>query len=245
MSLLQVLVVVFAADPTWTTVQEIPAPEAHQAAAADERFLYAISSKQVAKYDRTSGQRVGVSTGSAEHLNSGLLWEGKLYCAHSNFPKLPERSEIKVLDTSTMQLSTFHDFGNYGGSLTWCLRKDGRWWCHFAKYGDVNGESFLVEFDDGWKELRRFTWPQAVIGRIGRQSLSGAVWLGDELVATGHDDPVLFRVKLPEQGTVLTFVGTETIPFTGQGIASDPVTGGLVGIRRKEKLLIVAGPPGR
>ncbi len=173
MSLLQILAILLAADPTWTTVQEIPAPEAHQAAAADEQFLYAISSRQVAKYDRKSGQRVGVSTGPAEHLNSGLLWDGKLYCAHSNFPKSPERSEIKVLDTSMMQLSTFHDFGNFGGSLTWCLRKEGRWWCHFAKYGDVNGESFLVEFDDGWKELRRFTWPQTVIGRIGRHSLSG------------------------------------------------------------------------
>ena len=231
---------ILAADPAgWTAVREIPAPEANQAAAADERFFYAITNKVVAKYDRESGTRVAVSTGEAEHLNSGFFHMGRLYCAHSNYPKLPEKSEIKVLDPESMQLTTFHDFGNYGGSLTWCLWKDGRWWCHFAKYGLVNGESFLVEFDEHWKELRRFTWPKEVVSRIGVSSLSGAVWREDSLLATGHDDPVLFRVKLPEEGTVLKFVEMQTIPFTGQGIASDPVTEGLIGINRKQKKLIL------
>ncbi|HVJ66937.1 MAG TPA: hypothetical protein VM510_03075 [Caulifigura sp.] len=244
MPMLHFLVAILAADPSgWTTVREIPAPEAHQAAATDERYFYAITSKSVAKYDRETGSRVAVSTGPAEHLNSGFLWNNRLYCAHSNYPRLPERSEIKVLDTASMQLTTFHDFGNYGGSLTWCLRRENRWWCHFAKYGAANGESFLVEFDESWKELRRFTWPKAVIERIGKNSLSGAVWRGDELLATGHDDPVLFRVRLPQQGAELEFVGTQSIPFTGQGIAFDPVTDGLIGINRKEKKLILARPP--
>jgi len=234
----------FAADPVaWANVREIPAPEAHQAAAADERFFYAIANKVVAKYDRKSGERIAVSTGPAEHLNSGFLREGRLYCAHSNFPKLPEKSEIKVLDCESMELTTFRDFGNFGGSLTWCLWKEGRWWCHFAKYGAANGESFLVEFDEDWKELRRFTWPSEVTRRIGKNSLSGAVWRGDSLLATGHDDPELFRVRVPKEGTVLEFLETQTIPFTGQGIAVDPVTGGLVGIHRKQKKLILAAPP--
>jgi hypothetical protein len=232
---------ILAADPvSWPAVREIPAPEANQAAAADEKFFYAITNKVVAKYDREGGMRVAVSTGEAEHLNSGFFHKGRLYCAHSNYPKLPEKSEIKVLDPESMQLTTFHDFGNFGGSLTWCLWKDGKWWCHFAKYGLVNGESFLVEFDEEWKELRRFTWPKEVVARIGVSSLSGAVWRGDSILATGHDDPVLFRVKLPEEGTVLKFVETQTIPFTGQGIASDPVTDGLVGINRNQKKLILA-----
>jgi hypothetical protein len=46
-------------------------------------------------------------------------------------------------------------------------------------------------------------------------------------------------VRLPEEGTVLTFVETQTIPFTGQGIAVDPVTDGLIGINRKQKKLIL------
>jgi len=242
--LLHLCLLFAAADPaSWRVVREIDAPEAHQAAAADERFFYAIANRVVAKYDRETGTRVAVSTGPAEHLNSGFLLEGRLYCAHSNFPKLPEKSEIKVLDTESMELTTFHDFGNFGGSLTWCLKKDGRWWCHFAKYGADNAGSFLVEFDDGWKELRRFTWPADVIGRLGKNSLSGGVWQGEMLVVTGHDDPLLFRVRLPETGSVLQLIDTQTIPFSGQGIAADPVGGGLVGIQRKAKKLIVAAPP--
>jgi hypothetical protein len=237
-----ILILVFQQSGVWTTSRKLPAPEAHQAAAADEQFLYAISSRQVGKYDRATGSRVALSSGPAEHLNSGFLHDGRLYCAHSNYPKLPERSEIKVLDPRTMELSTFHEFGNAGGSLTWCLQKEGHWWCHFAKYGDLNGQSFLVEFDDEWKELRRFTWPEEVLARIRRNSLSGGVWRDDLLLAMGHDDPVLFRVRLPKSGTVLEFVDEQKIPFTGQGIAVDPVTSGLVGIDRKRKQVILASP---
>jgi hypothetical protein len=50
-------------------------------------------------------------------------------------------------------------------------------------------------------------------------------------------------VKAPEEGTVLTFVEMQKIPFTGQGIAVDPVTDDLIGIDRKRKKLILAKPP--
>ncbi len=244
MKLAPLIVAIVVSDPAaWRTIRELPAPEAHQAAAADRDHFYAISSTQVARYDRKSGQRIAVSEGPAEHLNSGFLHEGILYCAHSNYPKLPERSEIKALDLRSMRLTTFHDFGNFGGSLTWCVLREGHWWCHFARYGDANRESFLVEFDGDWRELRRWTWPRDVLDRIGRQSLSGGVWQGETLVATGHDDPVLFRVRLPEEGSELRFVRTEVVPFTGQGIAHDPVTEGLIGISRREKKLILAAPP--
>ena len=60
----------------WASVRQWPAPEAHQAAAADQRFFYAITSCAVAKYDRTTGKRVALSTGAARHLNSGFFWKG-------------------------------------------------------------------------------------------------------------------------------------------------------------------------
>ncbi len=71
----------FAKADGWQTVRELAAPEAHQAAAADERFVYAIASRQVAKYDRETGKRIAVSKGEAKHLNSGFLWQGRLLCA--------------------------------------------------------------------------------------------------------------------------------------------------------------------
>ena len=78
---------------------------------------HAIANSVVAKYDRETGERVAGSTGAARHLNSGFFHDGQLYCAHSNYPLTPEQSEIIVLDVDSMELSTFHEFGNFGGSF--------------------------------------------------------------------------------------------------------------------------------
>ena len=230
------------APPAWPTVRSLPSPEAHQAAAADERFLYAISSQRIAKYDRFTDELVGMSQGPAKHLNSGFLWEGRLYCAHSNFPKLPEESEIKVLDPESMELTTFHKFDNPGGSLTWAIRDGDSWWCNFARYGADNGKSFLIRCDLEWRETGRWTYPAELVPKLGRKSLSGGVRQGDEFLATGHDDRVLFRLAVPREGSVLTLLGTIAVPFTGQGIAVDPRTGGLIGIDRGKRLVLMAEP---
>ena len=230
------------AEHVWKAVSRTAASEAHQAAAADERHLYAISNSRVAKYDRRSGRRIALSTGDAQHLNSGFLWEGRLYCAHSNYPRTPEQSQIKVLDPETMRLSTLKDFGSYGGSLTWAVQHAGHWWCNFARYGDDNAETFLVRFDENWHETGRWTYPGEVIRELGRYSLSGGVWRGDSLLVTGHDDPVLFRLRVAETGGVLELVDRQRVPFTGQGIAHDPRTGGLVGIDRAQREVVVAVP---
>ena len=238
--LLAIVTAASAADPAWVQTGSLAAPEAVQAAAADEHFIYAIGSTSIAKYDRQTGQRVASSRGDAKHLNSGYLWQGKLYCAHSNYPLLPEKSEIKVLDLETMELATYKDFGSYGGSLTWAVRHDDHWWCNFARYGDANGETFLVKFDDQWREQARWTYPVELIRQLGRYSLSGGIWRGDTLLVTGHDDRILFSIKLPAEGTVLELTGQQKTPFTGQGIADDPATGGLVGINRGKRQLVFA-----
>jgi hypothetical protein len=226
--------------PGLKTSRTIDAPEAHQAAAADAKFVYAIDSTKIAKYDRASGKRLATSKGDAKHLNSGFFWEGKLYCAHSNYPRTPEQSEIKVLDPETMELTDYHSFGNFGGSLTWCVREGGHWWCNFARYGQRNEETFLVKLDDEWKELGRWTYPPNVIRELGNNSLSGGIWQGDELLVTGHDDPILFRLKLPREGSVLELVAKQGVPFSGQGFAADPATGGLVGIDRNKHQIVFA-----
>ena len=63
------------ANAVWEQTAVLAAAEAHQAAAADVAVVYAISSRVVAKYDRSSGKRLGVSQGPAQHLNSGFLWK--------------------------------------------------------------------------------------------------------------------------------------------------------------------------
>ena len=233
--------VLVGAGAQWKAQRKLPAPEAHQAAAAEGKFVYAITSRGIAKYDRKSGKRVGLSQGSAKHLNSGFFWKGKLLCAHSNYPLKPERSEIKVLDVSSMQLTTFKDFGSAGGSLTWVLHKGGFWWCNFALYGADNHRTFLVKYDEKWKEVARWTYPAKVISQLGRHSLSGGIWRDGELWTTGHDDPVAFRLGLPKEGSELEYLGQHPVPFTGQGLANDPLTGGLVGISRAKRQVIFAG----
>lgn len=223
--------------------RRLDAPEAFQAAAAHEDWVFAIANSQVTKYDRASGKRLAISTGEAKHLNSGFMWEGKLYCAHSNYPLVPEKSEIKVLDLESMKLTTFKDVGNFGGSLTWAVKRgseDETWWCNFARYGADNSKTFLVQFGQDWRELGRWTYPAEALKDIGRNSFSGGIWLNDELLVTDHDNRVIYRLRLPKESSVLEFVAKEPAPFTGQGFAIDPKTGGLVGIDRAKRQLVFA-----
>ncbi|MEW4487235.1 endonuclease/exonuclease/phosphatase family protein [Thalassoglobus sp. JC818] len=226
----------------WRTQQQWAVPEAHQAAAADEKFFYAISSREIAKYDRKTGERVAVSSGPAEHLNSGILWNGQLLSAHSNYPKKPEESRIVSCDLETMKLKTFHEFLESEGSLTWVVRHDDHWWCHFAFYGPENAKSYLAKFDENWNEVQRWNYPDSVIQQLGNYSLSGGIWHSGEILASGHDDPVLFRFAVDPNSKTLTFRGIQATPFSGQGFASDPVTGGLIGIHRRNKEVHLTGP---
>jgi len=224
----------------WCETATLPAEEAHQAAAADERYVYAIGSRTIGKYDRKTRQRVATSSGNATHLNSGFFWQGKLYCAHSNYPALPERSEILVLDPAPMKLTDFHHFSGQEGSLTWAVRHDNAWWCSFAFYDRENGKSYLARFDDEWREQARWTWPTKLVAKLGRHSISGGIWYQGQLLVTDHDNSVLYRLDVPRQGGVLDLIDLEPAPIAGQGIAHDPLTDGLVGIVRKKKAVIFA-----
>jgi hypothetical protein len=139
-----------------------------------------------------------------------------------------------------MTLSTFHQFAENRGSLTWAVRREGDWWCNFAHYGAENARTVLVRFNDQWREQGSWTYPPEVVSRLGRYSISGGIWRDGHLLVTGHDESALYRLKLPEQGNVLQYVDRQRAPFTGQGIALDPATGGLVGIDRPRRQVVFA-----
>jgi hypothetical protein len=145
-----------------------------------------------------------------------------------------------ALDTTSMELSTYKQFGPAYGSLTWVLRHDGHWWCNFAHYGAENHRTVLVKFDDQWREKATFTYPPSVVADLGSYSISGGIWLKDALLTTGHDKRIVYRLRLPEEGSVLQLLETIATPFPGQGIAADPATGGLVGIDRARRRVIFA-----
>jgi hypothetical protein len=229
--------------PGWTTTRLLASPHATQAAAADARHVYAISSTTVAQYDRKTGRLVATGTAAdAEHLNSGYLHDGRIYCAHSNYPAEPAESDIRAFDPTTGRLELFHRFPDPPGSLVWCVQRGGNWWCCFAWYGAANGRTVLVEYADGGldRELRRFTFPGEVVADWDGMSGSGGIWDGDTLLVSHHHFPVLYRLRLPEAGGELELVEALSCPFPGQGIAADPATGGLVGIDRYQRRIVFA-----
>jgi hypothetical protein len=233
------------AKGTYQQTASLPSAHATQAAAADDKIVYAVSSTTVAMYDRATGKELGKSVGPAQHLNSGFLHDGKLYCAHSNYPKKPHQSDIRVFDPATLKLTIFHAFEDAPGSLTWAVKRGDHWWCHFAHYGKDNGESVLLKLDERWQEMGRWTFPADLVADWGNYSLSGAVGHGDTLLATGHDKKVIYRLKVPKEGKVVELVDVIPSPFPGQGIAVDPKTGGLVGIDRDKKAVLFATFDGR
>lgn len=226
--------------PGYAETGRLKSEHAAQAAAADRDTVYAVSSTTVAAYDRKTGKLLGTSTGRAEHLNSAFVKDGKVYCAHSNYPKTPETSEVRVFDPATRKLDVFHDFKNPPGSLVWNVHDGKTWWCCFAHYGKDNAKTVLVRYADGFREEARWTFPKAVVDDWDGMSASGGVWDGDTLLVTHHHWKVLYRLRVPREGRELELVEALTCPFPGQGIAADPLTGGLVGIDRGARAVVFA-----
>ena len=112
--------------------------EARQGVAVGEKFIYVISNRQVGKYDKKThafaGNWTGEEDGPIIHLNGGTVIDGKLYCAHSNYPKIPMASSVEIWDTQTLKHIGNHSFGIHWGSCTWVDRYDGFWWVGFAQY---------------------------------------------------------------------------------------------------------------
>jgi hypothetical protein len=236
--------------PGWKAVGDgLKSEHATQAAAATDAQVFAVSSTTVAVYDRATGKLVGTSDGKAQHLNSAFVWKGKVYCAHSNYPNMPEASEIRVFDPQTNKLTVYHDFKDPPGSLVWNVHDGMNWWCCFAHYQKDNAKTILVKMTDEFKEVQRWTFPKKVVDDWDAMSASGGIWevpsarpegLGDTLLVSHHHYKVLYRLRVPKDGKELEFVEALECPFPGQGIAADPKTGGLVGIDRGAKKVVFA-----
>ncbi len=230
-------------NPGYAEARRFPARHAHQAAAADGRFAYAVSGTHVARHDRGTGAELAAATSpGTKHLNSAFVWKGKVYCAHSNYPATPEQSDVRVFDPAADTLAVAHRFERPPGSLTWLARDpaDRHWWVCFAKYGKDNTGTVLVRADDDFREQARWTFPPQVVADWDGMSASGGLWDGGTLLVTHHHFKVLYRLRVPERGTALEFVEAVRSPFPGQGIARDPVGGGLVGIDRGRKAVVFA-----
>ncbi|MBN1541749.1 metallophosphoesterase [candidate division KSB1 bacterium] len=235
----------------FTMVKRFPAPEARQGVAADSLFFYAVGSREIAKYDKQTGQLVskwqGTENGPIIHLDSGVVIDGKLVCAHSNYPGIPMTSSIEIWDTETLQHIGSHSFGIFRGSCTWLDWHDGFWWAAFAHYEKWKKETgkgtewtTLVKFGTDWNEHESYIFPPSVIDRFRPMSNSGGSWGPDGyLYCTGHDNPEVYVLQLPDSGSVLELVEIVPIDNSGQGIAWDKSRPGfLYGIHKSNRQVI-------
>ena len=114
------------------TLRRYAAPEARQAVAVDASSFYAITNREIGRYDRKTGARVahwrGEDDGPFIHLNSGVVIDGRLYCAHSNYPGVPMVSSIEVFDGATLRHVESVPLGIGHGSATWIDRHDDARW---------------------------------------------------------------------------------------------------------------------
>lgn len=224
---------VWGADRRFEEVRRFDAPEAHQGVAVDDQYFYAISTRSIGKYDKMTGRRIASWRAPEKspfiHLDSGVVVDGKLYCAHSNYPAIPMTSSIEVWDTQTLRHIGTHSFGILGGSCTWIDRYQGYWWVVFAHYERFKptlnkGKPWttLVKFDDDWQIMASWVFPAEVLERFDAMSNSGGSWGSDSfLYCSGHDRPEVYVLKLPEAGSVLELVNILPISSAGQGLAWD------------------------
>jgi len=238
-------------------IQRFHVPEARQAVAVDRQHFYAIDNTVIARYERATG-RLQQRWESSErvplqHLNSGIVRNGRLYCAHSNYPKVPESSSIEIWDTATLSHTGTHSFGITEGSLTWIDWKDDAWWAvfaHYSKAADRNPAAkptrwtSLVKLDQQWRRLAAWVFPQQVIARFEPNSCSGGAWGPDgALYCTGHDHGEIYRLLLPQSGSTLQLTEILRAPITGQGIAWSPDGTLLYGINRPKREVVVSRVP--
>ena len=235
-------------------VEEFNIPEANQAVCVDKDHFYAIDNRCIAKYEKHTGKLVdkweGPKGGPIKHLDSGMVMDGKIICAHSNYPEWPMTSSVEVWDAATMKHVATHSFGIHWGSLTWIDWHDGNWWVAFANYDRPYGPnktpygykicSTIVKFSKDWQWQEAWVLPQAILERLETMSNSGGSWGPDGyLYLSGHDPAEVYKCKIPEMGSVIELVEIIPLDIRGQGIAwdrSDPKTiYGMIRARKDEK----------
>jgi len=238
---------------SFNTLNKFDAPQAHQGIAVDENYFYPVATRSVAKHDKRTGGKVAEwkesEDGPVLHLDSGVIVDGKLYAAHSNYPGIPMTSSVEIWDTKTLQHTGSHSFGIRWGSFTWLDRHDGFWWGAFAHYerfeeqlGKDNRWTTIVKFNEQWQPLEEWALPEAVLERLHPMSNSGGSWGPDGyLYLSGHDLGELYKMSLPKRGSELVLEAIIPIENEGQGIAWDRSEEGIIyTIIRENKQVVVS-----
>ena len=232
-----------AAKPTLQQVAEFSIPEANQGIGVDEKHFYAIDNRAIAKYDKKTGKLVkkwvGEKDGPIIHLDSAMVMNGKIYCAHSNYNQWPMTSSVEIWDAETLEHVGTHSFGIDRGSLTWIDFHDGHWWMTFANYDRPFGPNKtpyghkvatqMVKMTTDFRVVQAWVLPKAILDRFEEMSNSGGSWGADGfLYLSGHDPAEIYKMRLPKAGSILELVEILPMNIRGQGIAWDRSERGVI-----------------
>jgi hypothetical protein len=214
------------------TLRTFTVPEANQGVAADATHFYAIDDTVIAKYEISSGRRVGAWTGPANglirHLNSCFVDAGRLLCTNSNYPQTPMGSSVEIFDAAAMKHVESHSFGLLDeGSLTWLDKYRGGWIAGFAHYDKDGGLPFkdhryssVVTYDSEWRRTGGWLLPDGVLERMAPYAASGgAIGPDGWLYLLGHDRPEMYVMARPSMGPTLIHIATIALEAEGQAFA--------------------------
>lgn len=232
------------ADVQLTQIAEFDIPEANQGVGVDKDYFYAVDNRVIAKYNKHTGEFVDkwedVDGGPVIHLDSAMVRNGKIYATHSNWRRLPITSSIEVWDANTMEHIATHSFGRAGlGSFTWFDYHDGYWWGTFANYDRLGPDGLpygggkintsMAKFDRDWNIIQSWIYPDELLEKFENMSNSGGSWGPDGyLYVTGHDPAEVYKMRIPDAGSVLEWVETIPMNIRGQGIAWDRYEGNVL-----------------
>ena len=243
-----------------TVIRTIPF-DVKQGVAVDDEYFYAISNTRISKCDKGTAKVIATWQADTKkrgyehfkHLNSGVVVEGKLYCAHSRYGVDPNDCTVEIWNVENESLvheRTIRMPRKYG-SLTWIDRHPDRsWWMCYAVYGkNANAGTRLVKYRyEGGEfiEVESWRFPEEVVANWGKASCSGGSWGPDGyLYTTGHDHAEAYVLQIDKENT-LSYVRTEKgVGFFGQAIAwdrpsKDPVLWGIV---RKKRIITLTSMP--
>lgn len=242
---------------TFVEVARFDAEHANQGVAVDDDYFYAIDNTVITKHEKKSGREVaryewsGSGKNPLIHLDGGVVLNGKLYAAHSNYAEWPMTSSVEVWDVRTLKHVGTHSFGIQWGSLTWLDYHEGYWYALFANYDaekahpdPLNPGGFelkprvavlepygykrattLVKYTRDFQIAESWVLPDELLTaeRTGDMSISGGSWGPDgSLWITGHDNPEIHKIAFPEIGSKLVLV--KTYPL-GKNTASGAIDG--------------------
>ncbi|TWT86354.1 Zinc carboxypeptidase [Neorhodopirellula pilleata] len=234
-----------ATEDSIQPLRSIQVVEAHQAVAVDASSLYAISNRTIGRYDKESAKFLvrweAPAKSGIEHLNSGVVIDGKLYCANSNWPAKPLKNTVEIFEAETLKHVESKPFSETQGAINWIDRHQDTWWIAYAFYGDAEvRRTKLVRYDSNWKVTGQWTFPESVIQRFLPNSNSGGAFgPNGQLFVTGHDHAEVYVLDVPADGGELDHVATLPAPIAGQGIVwDDDDLGVLIGIVRGRREVV-------